>query len=119
MNAIAAISEALLRGEILTIKTAFKDFGVTNLPRELSRGIEKKFGVVVSRVKRTGKTRYKVPCWWTEYRINPTIEGNREGMTKMIEYVKKEGGIDFNSSPMFSRAINQVGQSPKSVERLF
>jgi hypothetical protein len=99
MNAIAAISEALLRGEILTIKTAFKDFGVTNLPREVSRGIEKKFGVIVSRVKREGVTRYKIPCYWYEYRLNPKIDGNSDGMKLMRDYISSNGGKKKAEAP--------------------
>lgn len=87
MNAIAAISAAFLRGEVLTIKTAFKDFGITNLPREVSRSVEKKFGVKLARVEKSGKTRFGIPCYWFEYRL-PTTEYNARGRERMVDYVK-------------------------------
>jgi hypothetical protein len=89
MNATAAIALAFLKGEVLTIKTAFKDFGISNLPRECGRAIERRFGVKLARVKKEGKTKYGVPCWWNEYRL-PTTAYNAEGRKKMQEYVKKE-----------------------------
>lgn len=92
MNAIAAISAALLRGEVLTIKTAFKDFGITNLPRECGRSIERKFGVRLARVRRFGKTRYNIECSWYEYTINKTPY-NQEGIDKMRAYCEKHGSL--------------------------
>lgn len=87
MTSIAAICTALLRGQILTIKTAFVDFGVTNLPREISRGIEKKFGVHISKVRVSGVTRYGQSCSWFQYRLNKSIPQNAEGIKKMQAYI--------------------------------
>lgn len=87
MNAIVAISAAFLRGDVLTIKTAFKDFGITNLPRECGRSIERKFGVQLARVKKEGKSRYGCPCIWYEYRL-PTTQYNEDGRKRMVEYVQ-------------------------------
>lgn len=92
MNAIAAISQALLRGEILTIKTAFRDFGVSNLPREVGRSIERKFGIRVSKLQREGKSRFGVPIYFYEYRLNKDDPSNSKGILAMIEYVKINGG---------------------------
>lgn len=88
MNSIVAIASAFLRGEVLTIKTAFRDFGVTNLPRECGRSIERKFGVVLDRKQKEGKSRFGVPCTWFEYRLrnSPT---NEAGIAKMRVYIKK------------------------------
>lgn len=88
MNAIAAIAAAFLRGEVLTIKTAFKDFGTTNLPRECGRAIERKFGVKLAKVRKDGKSRWGVPCSWFEYRL-PTTEYNAAGRKLMEDYVKE------------------------------
>lgn len=88
MNSIAAISAAFLRGEVLTIKTAFRDFGITNLPRECGRAIERKFGVQLTRVKRVGKSRWGIECTWHEYRL-PDTDYNKEGRAKMVEYLRK------------------------------
>lgn len=88
MNAKCAISIALLSGEVLTIKDAFNKFGVTNLPREISRQIEQQFDVRVSKVRITGQTRYKVPCSWFQYRLN-NAPYNRAGRKLMLQYVRK------------------------------
>lgn len=88
MNAIAAIASAFLRGDVLTIKTAFKDFGVTNLPRECGRAIERKFGVKLAKVRKDGKSRWGIPCSWYEYRL-PATEYNSEGRKLMEDYVKQ------------------------------
>lgn len=89
MNAKAALAMALLKGEVITIKTAFRDFGVTNAPREISRAIEKPFNVVVSRTRKEGFSRYKIPCCWYEYRLNSS-EHNLPGIAKMKEYCKEQ-----------------------------
>lgn len=88
MNAKAAICASLLRGEVISIKSAFNLFGVTNLPREISRQVEQVFNVQVSRVRREGKTKYGVPCTWFEYRLNKA-QHNKDGIEKMKEYVRK------------------------------
>ena len=86
MNATTAIAKALLEGRVLTIKTAFKEFGVSNLPREVGRAIERKFGVQVAKVKKNGKSRYGVECYWYEYRL-PSAPYNKEGIERMQVYV--------------------------------
>lgn len=64
--------------------------GLTNLPRECSRMIEQPFGVVISRMQMTGKSRYGQAVTWYDYRLNPLIEGNKEGIEKMKEYVASQ-----------------------------
>lgn len=88
MNATTALAKAFLEGRVLSIKTAFRDFGVTNLPRECGRLIERKFNVQLSRVRRRGKTRFGVNCSWYEYRL-PTTVYNADGRMRMIEYCEK------------------------------
>lgn len=90
MNGTAAICAAFLRGEILSIKTAFDRFGVSNLPREVGRSVERKFGVHISKVRCDGKSRFGVPCSWFEYRLNKTIEENKIGIEKMRQYVAEQ-----------------------------
>ena len=51
MNAITALAIAFLEGRVLTIRSAFVEFGITNLPREASRSIEQKFDVRLSNRK--------------------------------------------------------------------
>lgn len=97
MNSIVAISKSLLDGNILTIKTAFTDYGVSNLPREIGRSIERKFNVHISKVQATGKSRYGTVCIWYEYRLNKTIPENKIGIEKMRLYISENSnnGKDF------------------------
>jgi hypothetical protein len=97
MNATTALAMAFLDGKVLTIKTAFRDFGITNLPRECGRLIERKFNVQLVKVRKTGVTRYNIPCSWFEYRL-PTTDYNKEGRAKMEEYVIKRVPTYKNSS---------------------
>lgn len=93
MNAIAAISQAFLKGEILTIKTAFKDFGVSNLPREVGRAIERKFNLRISKVRRESKSRYGVFVSYYEYRLNRDDPANEVGISAMTSYIEANGGF--------------------------
>lgn len=86
MTAKAALCKALLEGKVLNVKNCFNLFGVTNCSREVSRMIEKPFGVMVSRTRRDGKSRYGQPVFWVDFRLNRT-EYNAEGIKKMEEYV--------------------------------
>lgn len=89
MNATTALAIAFLEGRVLTIRLAFAEFGITNLPRECGRSIERKFGVKLSRVRKEGKSRYGVPCYWFEYRLNNSPH-NRLGRKKMMQYIAQE-----------------------------
>lgn len=86
MTQTAAIAEALLNGEVLSIMNGFKLFSCTNLPRELSRSIEKKFGVEISRDKVVFKSKYGQPGFYYRYRLNKT-ENNSRGIKLMEQYV--------------------------------
>lgn len=89
MTSKAALCKALLEGKVLNIKNGFNLFGITNIPREISRMIERPFNVQVSRTKREGKSRYGQSVCWFDYRLNKT-EYNAEGIKKMEEYVKEQ-----------------------------
>ena len=102
MNATTALCIAFLEGRVLSIRTGFMDYGVTNLPREVGRSIERKFGVALSRVKRVGVSRNGVPCWWYEYRL-PDTAYNEEGRKKMLEYIKNHA----NPAPAQKEPPNQ------------
>lgn len=91
MTAKAAICKALLSGRVISIKTGFNEFGVTNLPREISRMIEKEFKVIVSRDRVTDVSRWGVPVTYYRYRLNNT-ELNKEGIQKMAQYVGQVNG---------------------------
>lgn len=88
MTQIAAIAKALLDGEVLSIMNGFKKFSCTNIPREISRAIEKKFGVEVSRVQKDFVSEYGEPGFYFQYRLNKT-EFNAAGIEKMKAYVKE------------------------------
>lgn len=93
MTAKAALCYHLLRGDVLTIGSAFKIIGITNLPREIGRSIEREegggFGVKVSKVRKDGANRYKTICNWFEYRLNQT-DYNALGVEKMKTYLREQ-----------------------------
>ena len=89
MTQVAAICKALLDGQTLSIMTGFKMFACTNLPRELSRSVEQKFGVQISREKVKFKSQYGQAGNYFRYRLNKT-EYNRDGIEKMKEYVAEQ-----------------------------
>ena len=68
-TAKAALAEALLTGHVINIKNCFSMIGITNAPREVSRMIEKDFGVEVSRTPRNGKSRFGGSVTWYDYRL--------------------------------------------------
>lgn len=89
MTAKAAICLALLKGEVLNIGTGFRLLGVTNLPREIGRSVERSFHIEVSRSHQEGKSRYNVPCTWVNYRLNKT-DYNSKGIENMKSYVREQ-----------------------------
>jgi hypothetical protein len=88
MTQIAAIAKSLLDGEVLSIMNGFKKFACTNIPREISRSIEKKFDVEVSRETVEFTSQYKQPGSYVRYRLNKT-EYNAPGIARMQAYVKE------------------------------
>ncbi len=104
MKAKAALAQALLDGRVINIKNCFETIGLTNAPREISRMIEKDFGVSVTRTHRAGKSRYGSPVTWVDYRLNCTEE-NREGIVKMREYIAKQKS---ESNPTTERQLKQL-----------
>ena len=91
MTQAAAICKALLDGRTLSIMDGFKLFGCTNIPREISRSVEKKFGVEVSKESVDFTSRYGQSGFYFRYRLNKT-EYNKDGIEKMREYVALEVG---------------------------
>ncbi len=87
MTQTADIAKALLRGEVLSIMNGYHLFLCTNLPREISRGIEQKFNVIVSRSSVPFKSRYgRIGVYFT-YRLNKTSY-NAAGIKLMQQYIK-------------------------------
>lgn len=82
---LAYVCQSLLRGEVLTIMDGFKRFNVSNIPREISRSVESKFDVVISRERVEFKTDLGLPGFYLKYRLNFT-EYNIPGINKMKTY---------------------------------
>lgn len=106
MTAKAALAKALLDGRVLNVKNCFETIGLTNCAREISRMIEQPFGLVVSRTKREGSSRYGQPVTWIDYRLNAT-EYNKEGIQKLREYVRKEMST---LNPKTTKEANKIKQ---------
>lgn len=86
MTQTSAIAKALLQGKALSIMNGFHLFSCTNLPREISRSIEQKFGVEVEREQVDFKSKYGHVGIYFKYRLNRT-ERNKEGIKKMEQYI--------------------------------
>ena len=93
MTAKAALCKALLDGRTLNVKNCFHNIGLTNCAREVSRMVEKPFKVEISRFPQKGKSRYGNEVTWVDYRLNPLIEGNKEGIELMKQYVIKQSSL--------------------------
>lgn len=107
MTAKAALCKALLDGRVLNVKNCFETIGLTNCAREISRMIEQPFGVIVSRTHRDGKSRYQQPVQWIDYRLNVT-DYNKEGIQKMIEYVKSQFPVKTDKIQTMAKQIQQL-----------
>lgn len=88
MTQVAAIAESLLKGEVLSIMDGFKKFACTNLPRELSRSIEQKFGVELTKTPTKFKSVYGHKGEYYKYRL-PTTTQNLTGIQLMRNYVQQ------------------------------
>jgi hypothetical protein len=84
----AHLVKALISGEVITIMDGFKRFGITNIPREISRLVEQKFEVTVSRDRVEFKTDLGLPGFYFRYRLN-FIESNVLGIQRMHDYLQE------------------------------
>lgn len=89
MTQVAAICHSFLNGETNSIMTAFQRFGCTNLPREVGRSVERKFGVEIHRVPIKFKSRYGHKGEYFRYTLIKTSK-NKNGIKKMRDYVKEQ-----------------------------
>lgn len=85
---LAAIAHSLLKGDVLSIKNGFDYFGCTNIPREISRGIEKKFLVKITRQPTSFKSRYGKSGIYFKYFLADNLF-NKDGIEVMKKYVKE------------------------------
>lgn len=118
MNAQTALCMALLEGRVLNVSNCFRDVGYTNIAREIPRKIEEPFGVEVSRVEKEGKNRYGTPTKYTDYRLNSTPY-NIEGIKKMEEFVKKNGGECKTRLPVGRPKTKAIDNSNDKTVKLF
>lgn len=88
MNQIASISKALIKGDVLTIMDGFTRFKCSNLPREISRSVEQKFGVTVTRDRVDFFYEEGMPGHFYRYRLNH-IDANLPGIEKMKTYIQE------------------------------
>lgn len=89
MTQLAAIAHSFLKGESNSIMTAFRKFNCTNLPREVGRSIERKFGVEVHRVPVKFKSTYGHTGEYVRYTLLP-ISKNKKGIKAMRKYVAEQ-----------------------------
>lgn len=101
---------ALLKGEVLSIMTGYSKFNCTNLPREISRGIEQKFGVQVSREKIQFKSKFDdKPGFYYRYRLNKT-EYNEPGILLIEKYISENGGSIHSKKESTTKEIQPIHQ---------
>lgn len=89
MTALAAILKDLLKGKKLSIKTAFNDYGVTNLPREIGRSVVRKFNVSVDKQPTKFKSRYGHTGEYYRYSLQQSKK-NRPGISAIKKYIKEQ-----------------------------
>lgn len=89
MSRKQALCQYLLAGGKLSIMNAYRHFGISNVSREVIRLVEKPFGVILTRTKMEGKTKYGSPCVWFEYRL-VSNRINAKGIKAMKEEVAKK-----------------------------
>lgn len=119
MTQKAAICKSLLKGEVLSVMTAFKWFGCTNLAREVGRSVEREFMVKVSRVRVEFTSRYGQPGFYYEFRLNRTPM-NAEGILLMEKYVSEEEKAVFKPPVKRGPKILHVKPDhPKNAELEF
>lgn len=106
---IAALCYDLINGKTVSIKTGFKDYGITNIPREISRAVEQRFGVVVDRERKEAITKYGFHQTWFEYKLTRSKQ-SKESLDKMYSYIdewmikpeiRQSGKPGFTQSEMF------------------
>lgn len=102
MTAKAALAKMFLDGRVVNVRNTFEYTGLTNCAREVSRMIEQPFGVVVSRTRMEGKSRYGQPCTWVNYFLNSSPH-NIDGIKKMKEYVKEQTAMSSQPKNRFNQ----------------
>lgn len=74
----------LLSGNAVSIRTAYKDLGISNPGREVARLIEKPFNIRLKRKQMNGKTKYGSHCYWFEYRMPVLTAKKRKEINEFL-----------------------------------
>lgn len=98
---------ALLDGQVLNVKNVFRTIGLTNASREISRMVEKPFGVEISRTPKKGKSKYGQDVTWVDYYLIKS-EHNLPGIAKMEEYVQEQSVSQKLTEPQKDVQINKL-----------
>lgn len=115
MTQIAAIAYSLLKGEVLTVMNSFQKFSCTNISRELSRSIERKFDVEISRDKVDFISQYGQSGYYYRYRLNRS-QRNKAGIELLQQYVKEQLGS--REAPKTSQQAKDFRQTNLFLESL-
>lgn len=97
----------------------FSKFSCTNIPREVSRSVEDKFGVELSRTRVDFISSYnKKPGYYYKYRL-PKSEKNQKGIKKMREYIAKNI-TEYRPGSLAKKGKTAVEKTaPQPVKDLF
>lgn len=87
MNKKCKLIKALIDGEIINVSNSIRLTSLSNPAREIPRSIEKPFKVIISRTKVETKDKFGNYAMYYNYRLNPLITGNKEGIKLMREYL--------------------------------
>ena len=113
MTAKAMLAATFLSGKIVSNKNCYFELGLTNCSREVIRMIESPetgFGVTISRVRVDAESRWGKSIYYFQYRLNKSMEQNKDGIVKMCEYVRKNIPQNPKTDKEFkiARELNQI-----------
>jgi hypothetical protein len=81
--------------------------------------IEQPFGVQVSRVNKTGKSRFGQYVTWIDYRLNKT-EYNAAGIEKMKAYLSEQKDMPTENKTVVKEHVRHLDKKPSlNLNRLF
>lgn len=117
MTAKAALIKAFLEGKTINIKNCLMTVGLSNCSREVIRCVEEPFGIVITRIKREGFSRYKQPANWLDYKLERS-RNSPEAIQKLIEYVLEQEGSPKTDKQereqrLLKSGITRAKQNPK------
>jgi hypothetical protein len=90
MNKKTALIKSLLKGDVINVLNSIKLTGYSNPAREMTREIEKPFCCSVTRIKRESVDQFGNYVMWYDYKLDKKKPENREGIKKMLNYIKNK-----------------------------